>query len=128
MTEIIRGGVGAAAYGIPRSSGGEKGKTSFPVPSNNSYIDVKVEFPIPTKDIDFATARIERLKQAANNYKDVYAVSDLRFTIYKDPDSGIYVTRFTSLKDGKVSYFPEPEMLTFFDTNDHIGSLVEEIV
>ena len=39
---------------------------------------------------------------AGNNY----AVSDKSFTIFKNVD-GQYVTRYTSLRDGKVTYVPE---------------------
>lgn len=38
-----------------------------------------------------------------------YAVSDLRFTIYRE--EGQYITRFTSLRDGTVSIVPEPALL-----------------
>lgn len=43
-----------------------------------------------------------------------FAVSDTRFTIYKD-SSGQFVTRFTSLQDGSVTYFPEPEVLAYME-------------
>lgn len=57
--------------------------------------------------------RYEQVKQAAESYfKDVYAVSDQRFTIYKD-STGQYITRYTSLRDGKVTYIPEPSLLQY---------------
>ncbi len=60
--------------------------------------------------------RVERLMQAAQNlFKDVYAVSDARFTIYKD-SSGQYITRYTSLRDGKITYIPEPNMLQYMES------------
>ena len=54
--------------------------------------------------------RYERVAKAAQVFKDVYAVSDLRFSIYKDT-SGQYITRYTSLRDGRVTYIPEPALL-----------------
>jgi hypothetical protein len=42
-------------------------------------------------------------QQAADNY----VLGDQEFTIFKDV-TGQYITRFTSLRDGKVTYFPEP--------------------
>lgn len=54
--------------------------------------------------------RLARLRQAA----DTFAISDQRFTIYKDT-SGQYITRFTSLRDGKVTYLPEPSVLSFLN-------------
>ena len=43
---------------------------------------------------------------------DIYAVSDSKFTIFKDA-SGQYITRITSLRDGRVTYIPEPEVLEY---------------
>lgn len=47
-----------------------------------------------------------------NSFKDVFAVRDNSFTIFKDK-SGQYVTRFTDLRDGTVTYVPEPEILKY---------------
>ena len=56
-------------------------------------------------------ARFQEVQKAAqvvqNNY---YVVSDVRFTIFKDI-AGDYVTRFTSLKDGHVTYYPQKTLL-----------------
>lgn len=54
--------------------------------------------------------RLERLRQAANTF----AISDQRFTIYKDT-TGQFITRFTSLRDGKVTYIPEPDMVSWLN-------------
>lgn len=61
--------------------------------------------------------RFEAVRQAAQQASaDIFAVSDVRFTIYKDsaPGNGelVYVTRFTSLRDGSVTVVPEPQLLT----------------
>lgn len=45
---------------------------------------------------------------------EMFAVSDTRFTIYKDT-SGQFITRFTSLQDGTVTYFPEPEVAAYME-------------
>ena len=50
------------------------------------------------------------VQRAAQQLANVYVVSDLRFTIFKD-STGQYITRFTSLRDGKVTYIPEPSLL-----------------
>ena len=39
-----------------------------------------------------------------------YPVSDKHFTIFKNVD-GQYVTRYTSLRDGKVTYVPEQTLV-----------------
>ena len=49
-------------------------------------------------------------RQAALSFKNVYAVSDSDFSIFKDA-SGKYITRYVSLRDGKVTYIPEPTLI-----------------
>lgn len=58
--------------------------------------------------------RYENMEKASQMFKDVYAVSDTRFSIYKD-FTGQYVTRFTNLRDGSVSYIPEPDMMAYLE-------------
>lgn len=78
--------------------------------------EVKVSLPQPTQQVeakpavsDVDRARAERVRAAAEAIKNLYAVSDTRFTIFKDT-AGDYVTRFTSLRDGSVQYYPEKTM------------------
>ena len=63
--------------------------------------------------------RVEIITQAAQ-IANVYVVSDRRFTIFKDT-TGQYITRFTSLRDGKVTYIPEPDMAAMI--RSHAGSM-----
>lgn len=59
----------------------------------------------------FEQRRLDRITEAAQQFfNDNYAVSDTTFTIFKDK-SGQYITRYTSLRDGRVTYFPEPQLL-----------------
>lgn len=58
--------------------------------------------------------RYENMEKASQMFKDVYVVSDTRFSIYKD-FSGQYVTRFTNLRDGSVTYIPEPDMMAYLE-------------
>jgi len=60
--------------------------------------------------------RLDTVMQGATEFKDVYAVSDSKFTIFKD-STGQFVTRFTSLKDGAVTYLPEPDVARFVESN-----------
>lgn len=53
--------------------------------------------------------RYETIQRLSQDIANIYVVGDKRFTIFKDI-SGQYVTRFTSLRDGKVTYIPEPEI------------------
>lgn len=50
--------------------------------------------------------------------RDFFAVRDNRFIIFKDSKSGQYVTRFTSLRDGAVTYIPEPKILKLSGGDD----------
>jgi hypothetical protein len=54
--------------------------------------------------------RLQAVQQVAHDIANVFIVGDKRFTIFKDV-TGQYITRFTSLRDGRVTYIPEPEML-----------------
>ncbi len=66
---------------------------------------------------DQESARFDAVRKAARKVvqqQNPFPVSDVRFTIYKDRvDSGefIFVTRFTSLKDGKVTIIPENSII-----------------
>ncbi|MBM3617234.1 MAG: hypothetical protein FJX23_01665 [Alphaproteobacteria bacterium] len=60
--------------------------------------------------------REQNLQQAAQMMvSDIYAVADMKFSIYKDL-SGQFVTRFTSLRDGAVTYFPEQDMSVYMES------------
>lgn len=61
--------------------------------------------------------RLDTVVQAASAFKNVYAVSDTTFTIFKD-STGQFVTRFKSLKDGAITYVPEPDIGRFVETNN----------
>jgi hypothetical protein len=61
--------------------------------------------------------RMQAVQHAAQNVANVFVVSDRTFTIFKDV-SGQYVTRFTSLRDGKVTYIPEPNLFKMGGENE----------
>jgi hypothetical protein len=56
----------------------------------------------------------EAVRQAALSFKNTYAVSDQDFTIFKDA-TGKYITRYVSLRDGKVTYVPTPTLVKQLD-------------
>jgi hypothetical protein len=61
----------------------------------------------------------------ASKYKDVYAVSDTTFSLFKD-GNGQIITRFTDLKSGEVVYIPELEMMQFIEKakrNTHVEDI-----
>jgi hypothetical protein len=53
--------------------------------------------------------RFQAVQRLSQQMVDPYVVSDRTFTIFKDA-TGQYITRFTSLRDGKVTYIPEPNL------------------
>ncbi len=78
-----------------------------------------VELPLPSVDKvkqvpakNFDGAREELLIKAAHTVSNYYVVSDVKFTIFKD--NGTFVTKFTNLKDGSVSYYPEQQLLKMY--------------
>lgn len=54
------------------------------------------------------------MERAAQMFKDFYPISDVVFTIFKDT-SGQFITRFTNMRDGKVTYVPEQDMYSFLN-------------
>ena len=90
-------------------------------PAQTTGQDTKVE------KVSTEMKRQEAVYRAAESFfKDVYAVSDTRFTIFKD-SSGQYITRYTSLRDGKVTYIPEPDMLQYLERKNQARAAMLEI-
>ncbi len=84
-------------------------KATKEVGGSAENVPAKIDVPVA---IDQADARREAAVRAAAQslFRDFFAVSDNRFTMYKDA-TGQIITRFTSLRDGRVTYIPEPELL-----------------
>lgn len=100
-------------------------KTAPSVP-NTTPVAVKPEVSFPqigqgdTGAFDPAAAdqqRFQAVQRVAQNVAEIFVVSDRSFTIFKD-NTGQYVTRFTSLRDGKVTYVPEPNLFKIGGEND----------
>lgn len=54
-------------------------------------------------------SRAEAVLRAAEQVANVFVIGDRTFSLFKDA-TGQYITRFTSLRDGKVTYVPEPTL------------------
>lgn len=79
-----------------------------------------------TSTSDKESLRLAMVNEGARNYVgDKFAVSDVTFTIIKDPYSGEYITRFRSLRDGTVTYIPEQEVMTYSQIRRQLGNLEE---
>lgn len=63
---------------------------------------------------------VRRIIKGEQFKKQYFAVTDRVFTLFKD-SSGQIITRFTSLRDGSVTYIPEPEILTLEDKDRYLG-------
>lgn len=98
------------------------------VSAHKSGADAPLPLPKPqTEPVDVQQQlnqanerRVAVIRQAAQ-YANLFVISDQRFTIYKDL-SGQFVTRFTSLRDGKVTYIPEPDVLSWLHQSGEGGS------
>jgi len=84
----------------------QKTKASVDVP----VVKQEIKIPVPrVAENKPEVSRYEAVRLAAEALKNTYAVSDVRFTIFKDV-AGDYVTRFTSLRDGSVKYYPQKSL------------------
>ena len=86
----------------------------------------QVPQPEPVENtVDAEAVRIQEITRAASQYQpDPYVVSDRTFTIFKDA-SGQYVVRYRSLRDGTITYVPEPAILPYQIQMANRGSLLE---
>lgn len=87
--------------------------SEFPVAQPRSNVTKEPVKVAATEQVDLTASdqrRMEAIRRAVEQAKDLFVVRDSTFTIFKDA-SGQYITRFTSLRDGSVTYFPEPELL-----------------
>jgi hypothetical protein len=92
-------------------------QVSVPTPG-----ETQIALPIPAEQ-----QRYEKVFKAAQSvFKDAFVVSDKSFSIFKD-SSGQYITRYTSLRDGRVTYIPEPRLLQIFENSQRGTSNVVEI-
>jgi hypothetical protein len=100
-------------------------KQQQPLPAEAPVSDIG-QPPSPEK-VSPEEKRLEQVVFAAKSlFRDVYAVSDKNFTIFKDA-SGQYITRYTSLRDGRVTYIPEPKLMQLFGSHQAAHQSVLEI-
>lgn len=98
---------------LPKSNGsGQAGVRATAVPA-----EVKQAVPEPPVKVEVSqaevdAARIKAVQQAARQYANTFAVSDVTFSIFKDT-LGQFVVRVRSLKTGEITQIPEPDILKF---------------
>lgn len=86
------------------------------LPVKKSEVEAKpVQIPAVEKAEVSPNAEDRRFTRVAEAAKRIitefYPISDTRFTIFKD-GSGQYITRFTNLRDGTVTFYPEREIVS----------------
>lgn len=87
------------------------------IPASNSGAPA-----LPQRAKSAEDVRYEQVVRAAQNFvANSYPVGDKTFTIYKD-SSGQYITRYKSLRDGRVTYIPEPRLLRAFEASQPSAS------
>jgi hypothetical protein len=122
MTINLQTGGFVAPQILPGARSADNRFVKKEVPSVPTPGEAKVALPIPAEQ-----QRYEKVFRAAQSiFKDSYAVSDKSFSIFKD-SSGQYITRYTSLRDGRVTYIPEPRLLQIFENSQASGSNLLEI-
>ena len=95
------------------------------VAKNNASVDVPDKPSLEAQATKAKDAVYDTVKQAAEALRNTFAVSDVRFTIFKDI-AGDYVTRFTSLRDGSVKYYPQKSLFeTVKIRNAQIQALID---
>lgn len=68
--------------------------------------------------------RAAAVQKAAQQVANIYVLGDQTFSLFKD-STGQYITRFTNLQDGKVTYIPEP---TLFELTGHKPETTRPVV
>ena len=112
MVDVSNIGAGSTGGNAPRAPAPVRLDT--PLPSLQRQQTAQVSAPVDVQASQQTDeARYAEVQQAAAQViSNPYPVSDHRFTIFRDL-GGDYVTRFTSLVDGSVKYYPEKTLFEF---------------
>lgn len=112
---------------LPQTLPGQTTGRATEIPAIKQSRSQAADLPLPRQESSVDDRRYEKVARAAQSFfQDVYAVSDTTFTIYKD-SSGQYITRITSLRDGHVTYLPEPQLLQYQERRARSGDSIIEI-
>lgn len=91
---------------LPRPAVAGATLSALPKPATDPIFSA----PQSEANFDAEQKRFEAVQRAAQGIANLFVISDQRFTIFKD-SAGQYITRFTNLRDGRVMYIPEPDLL-----------------
>lgn len=113
MVDVNNIGGGASIGGnVPTVSVPSKSQTPLPSLQRPSAAQVSAPIDVSASAQNDEARYVEVQEAAAQVINNPYPVSNHRFTIFKDL-GGDYVTRFTSLVDGTVKYYPEKTLFEF---------------
>ena len=84
--------------------------------------DTVISAPATPQNVspDAPSVEEKRYQQVIRAAQSSFAVSDKTFAIFKDA-TGQYITRFKSLRDGRVTYIPEQRLLQQFEASQRSG-------
>lgn len=91
----------------PRPSASSESAPVLPKPDTDASAQLQ-QAEAPQVDT-VEQRRFEAVRRAAQDIANQFVLGDTRFTIFKDT-SGQYITRYTNLRDGRVTYIPEPDI------------------
>jgi len=113
---------GTAFTGTKRN---ESSSADIQAKAHNANADSVVKLQ-QVKDVQASEKdRLDTVIQASKAIQNTFVVSDSKFTIFKD-SNGQFVTRFTNLADGSVTYLPEPDIVRFMESQSaQRASLIE---
>ena len=94
---------------VPALSVPTQAATAAALPINSSGANNQNVIPQQADIQGAEQKRVEIVQKAAQQIANVFVLGDKSFSLFKDA-TGQYITRFTSLRDGKVTYIPEPTL------------------
>lgn len=125
MVNLISQGFGGGGQVALGTTPPKSAEVALPLPVNTAPSvpqQVQVAQVSDQTIEDIILKRTDSLKQSISAALPRFfsPVSEVRFTIYKDP-SGQYITKFTNIASGATSQVPEPELLSMIAGNGISG-------
>lgn len=102
---------GVNQYNPPKTTTDDKVQPPAPIQRAQAIVASNSDYP------DAQARYEEAIKQAALSFKDFYALSDQKFSIFKDA-TGQYITRYVSLHDSSITYVPAPVLMKYAQTGN----------
>lgn len=86
------------------------------IPGVSTGVSVPLPKPHPTSaELEQMVADAENQRMATLRRAAASSANSSSFAIYKDAMTGQYITRITNKSDGRVTYIPEPDILSWLN-------------